>query len=79
MMAPLAPALKTFLARMVTADAPRNVVVCLMGDFARSLPGSGHQPNLSATVIGKYVQRGTTGHVNADVAVPAGTPGSTAF
>lgn len=78
-MAPLTSPLKTFLDRMVTADAPRNVVVCLMGDFARSLPGSNHQPNLSATVIGKYVQRGTTGRVNADVAVPAGTPGSAAF
>ncbi len=79
LMTPMAAPLKTFLDRMVTADATRNVVVCLMGDFARSLPGSNHQPNLSATVIGKYVQRGTTGRVNADVAVPAGTPGATAF
>jgi hypothetical protein len=47
-----------------------------MGDFARSLPGSNHQPNLSATVIGKYVQRGTTGRVDADVGLPPGTPGS---
>ena len=79
LMTPIAAPLKTFLDRMVTADATRNVVVCLMGDFARSLPGSNHQPNLSATVIGKYVQRGSTGRVNADVAVPAGTPGSTAL
>jgi hypothetical protein len=77
MMAPMMAPLKTFLDRMVTADAGRNVVVCMMGDFSRSLPGSNHQPNLSATVIGKYVQRGTTGRVNADVALPAGTPGST--
>jgi hypothetical protein len=79
LMTPMMGPLKTFLDRMVTAASTRNVVVCLMGDFARSLPGSNHQPNLSATVIGKYVQRGTTGRVNADVAVPAGTPGATAF
>lgn len=79
LMTPMMGALKTFLDRMVTASSTRNVVVCLMGDFARSLPGSNHQPNLSATVIGKYVQRGTTGRVNADVALPAGTPSSTGF
>jgi Protein of unknown function (DUF1501) len=79
MMTPMMAPLKTFLDRMVTAASTRNVVVCLMGDFARSLPGSNHQPNLSATVIGKHVQRGTTGRVNADVAVSAGTPGSPAF
>ncbi len=75
-MAPMMAPLKTFLDRMVTATATRNVVVCLMGDFARSLPGSNHQPNLSATVIGKYVQRGTTGRVDAKVGVVAGTPSS---
>ncbi len=79
MMTPMMTPLKKFLDRMVTATATRNVVVCLMGDFARSLPGSNHQPNLSATVIGKYVQRGTTGRVNADVAVGAGTPSSPGF
>ncbi|CAN5924705.1 hypothetical protein BH11MYX4_BH11MYX4_63810 [soil metagenome] len=79
MMTPMMAPLKTFLDRMVTASSSRNVVVCLMGDFARSLPGSNHQPNLSATVIGKYVQRGTTGKVNADVAVGAGTPSSPAL
>lgn len=78
-MTPLMAPLKTFLSRMVTAASTRNVVVCLMGDFARSLPGSNHQPNLSATVIGKHVVRGTTGRVNADVGVPPGTPGTTAL
>jgi hypothetical protein len=34
-----------------------------MGDFSRSLPGSDDQPNLTATVIGKYVRVGTTGRV----------------
>lgn len=65
--------LNTFLARMVQ-DPTRNVVVCLMGDFSRSLPGSDHQPNLTATVIGKYVKVGSTGRVNADVALAPGTP-----
>src|SRR5690606_36503450 len=69
-----APAIRTFLSRMVSANAPRNVVVCMMGDFARSLPGSDHQPNLSVTVIGKHVKRGTTGQVSANVALPSGTP-----
>jgi hypothetical protein len=61
----LAP-LNTFLTRMVQ-DPTRNVVVCLMGDFSRSLPGSDHQPNLSATVIGKFVKQGTTGRVDGNV------------
>lgn len=66
--------LNTFLTRVVQ-DTTRNVTVVLMGDFARSLPGSNHQPNLSALVIGRNVKLGTTGRVNADVAVPANTPG----
>jgi len=45
-------------------------------DFARSLPGSDHQPNLTTTVIGKYVKVGTTGRTDAKVGLPAGT-GST--
>lgn len=69
----LAP-LNTFLTRMVQ-DPARNVVVVIMGDFARSLPGSDHQPNLSATVIGKYVKQGTTGRTTQGaVTLPAGTP-----
>jgi len=79
LMGPLAPALKTFLDRNVTAASTRNVVVAMIGDFARSLPGSNHQPNLSATVIGKYVKRGTTGLVDADVQVKADTPSSAGF
>lgn len=78
-MTDIVPAIKTFMDRMITADATRNVVLCLMGDFARSLPGSDHQPNLSATVIGKYVKRGSTGRVNADVAIPGGAPGAKPF
>jgi len=53
-----------------------NIVVAIFGDFARSLPGSDHQPNLTTTVIGKYVKVGTTGHTDGNVGLPAGT-GST--
>jgi hypothetical protein len=67
-------ALKVFTDRTF-AMTNRNVVTCIIGDFSRSLPGSDHQANLTATVIGKYVKLGTTGRVNADVGLPAGTPG----
>ena len=67
------PSLNVFLSRMI-ADSTRNVVTCIMGDFARSLPNSDHQPNLTATVIGKHVKVGTTGRVGADVGLPVGTP-----
>lgn len=67
------PPLKTFLNRMMT-DPERNVVVAIMGDFARSLPGSDHAAAMSATVMGKYVKNGTTGKMSANVQLPAGTP-----
>ena len=67
------PPLNTFLSRMM-ADPTRNVVTVILGDFARSLPGSDHQPNLTATVIGKYVRQGTTGRCDANVGLPQGTP-----
>ena len=67
------PSLKTFLSRMF-ADATKNVVVAIAGDFARSLPGSDHNPNCAVTVMGKYVKVGTTGRVNANVEMAAGTP-----
>lgn len=67
------PPLKTFLNRMLT-DPERNVVVAIMGDFARSLPGSDHAAAMSATVMGKYVKNGTTGRMSANVQLPAGTP-----
>lgn len=67
-------ALRTFLARTM-AMPDRNVVTAIFGDFSRSLPGSDHQANLTATVIGNTIKRGTTGRVNRDVALPAGTPG----
>ena len=71
-------ALRTFTDRTL-AMPNRNVVTVIMGDFSRSLPGSDHQANLTATVIGKYVRLGTTGRVNANVALPQGTPGIQGF
>ncbi len=55
--------LKTFITRTSTLPefADKNVVVAIMGDFSRSLPGSDHQNSLTATVIGKYVKVGTSG------------------
>lgn len=67
------PGLNTFLSRMVNAPG-RNVVVAIVGDFARSLPGSDHASALSATVIGKYVKVGTSGRMNDRVQLAAGTP-----
>ncbi|MBX7100115.1 MAG: DUF1501 domain-containing protein [Myxococcaceae bacterium] len=67
------PALKVFINRMMNLP-DRNVAVVIYGDFARSLPGSDHASALTATVIGKYVKVGTTGKVNANVTLPAGSP-----
>jgi hypothetical protein len=71
------PALNMFLDRtLVSTDlaTTHNVVTMIFGDFARSLPGSDHQPNVTATVMGKYVKGGTTGKVDGNVGLPAGTP-----
>jgi hypothetical protein len=57
--------LNTFLDRMLNVTG-HNVVVALVGDFARALPGSGHSTCLSATVFGKYCVNGTTGTVAID-------------
>lgn len=71
----IAPPLRTFLSRMVEgAAAERNVVVAIFGDFNRSLPGSDHQANLTALVIGKHLKNATTGLTNANVGLPANTP-----
>ncbi|HYX34490.1 MAG TPA: twin-arginine translocation signal domain-containing protein [Oligoflexus sp.] len=71
--AEIMPGLKVFTDRMVTATS--NVTVVIFGDFARSLPGSDHASVTSATVIGPNVKLGTTGKVDANVGLPAGTPG----
>lgn len=74
-MTALMPAMNTFLERMV-ADPTRNVTFAIVGDFARSLPGSDHQPNLSITVIGRNVKRGTTGRTQTGtVSLSQSTPG----
>jgi hypothetical protein len=76
----IAPALRTFLTRMVMgAAAERNVVVAIMGDFHRSLPGSDHQGNLAALVIGKTLKNATTGKTDANVAQPPNTPSIAGF
>ena len=67
------PPLKTFISRMLNRP-DYNVGILIMGDFARSLPGSDHASSMSATVIGKYVKVGTTGKMSANVQLPAGTP-----
>src|SRR5439155_24984891 len=67
------PPLNTFMSRMLEAQG-RAVHVVIFGDFARSLPGSDHQGNLTATVIGKNVKIGTTGKVDSSVGLAAGTP-----
>lgn len=64
-------ALRTFTKRTLTQMPNRNVVTLIMGDFARSLPGSDHQANLTVTVIGKNVQAGTTGRCNRNVGLPS--------
>lgn len=73
MNARILPPLKVFINRMV-ADTRRNVNVVILGDFSRSLPGSDHAAGVSATVIGKNVRVGTTGRVDGDVRLAAGTP-----
>ncbi len=65
--------LRTFITRMV-ADPTKNVNVVIMGDFARSLPGSDHANAMAATVIGRNVRVGTTGKMDGSVRLPTGTP-----
>lgn len=67
------PPLRTFINRMMNRP-DYNVNVVIMGDFARSLPGSDHASSMAATVIGKNVRVGTTGKVAANVGMANGTP-----
>lgn len=72
----IAPGLRTFLTRMIEqGSAERNVIVAIFGDFHRSLPGSDHQSNLSALVIGKTLRNATTGRTDARVGLAPNTPG----
>ena len=78
MNARILPPLKVFLNRMMNRP-DYNVTVTIMGDFARSLPGSDHASSLTATVIGKNVKQGTTGKMAANVQLPAGTPSNLGY
>lgn len=71
--------ISTFINRMIdpAQNPSQNVNLVVIGDFARSLPGSDHQPNLSVAVFGRNVARGSTGKVAANVSLPSGTPGVT--
>jgi hypothetical protein len=69
----LTSALTAFLPR-VAAIPNKNVITVILGDFARSLPNSDHASCLTATVFGKYVKQGTTGVVDQNIRLPAGTP-----
>lgn len=76
----IAPALGTFLTRMVQgAMAERNVIVAIFGDFHRSLPGSDHQGNVSSLVIGKTLKNATTGRTDGNVGLAPTTPGVMGF
>jgi hypothetical protein len=70
------PSLKTFINRMVdpAGNPNQNVILVVLGDFARSLPGSDHQPNLSVAIFGRNAKPGSTGRVAADVSLPGTTP-----
>lgn len=71
----IAPGLQVFLQRMMIDQASeRNVIVAIFGDFHRSLPGSDHQANVAALLIGKTLKNATTGKTNATVGLPGTTP-----
>jgi hypothetical protein len=70
----IVPAITPFMNFMMTSAVERNVTLVLMGDFNRSLPGSDHQANLTALIIGKNVKNATTAKTNANVGLAATSP-----
>ena len=76
----IATPLRTFLTRAVEGTlSDRNVMVAILGDFHRSLPGSDHQANGAALLIGKRFKNATTGRTSAQVGLPPTTPGIDGF
>jgi hypothetical protein len=76
----IAGPLRTFLSRMVEdTSSNRQVIVALLGDFHRSLPGSDHQPSLSALLLGRPFKNATTGRTDNRVALPGNTPSIPGF
>lgn len=74
-------ALRTFLSRTLVMSG-HNVVTTIIGEFARSVHDSGHAGGISATVVGKRITTGTTGHAiisGPDYLLPEGTPGIDAY
>jgi hypothetical protein len=55
------------------------VVVAILRDFHRSLPGSDHQGNLAALVIGKGFKNATAGKTDGKVAQPPNKPSIAGF
>ncbi len=72
------PGLSKFLERMMAPGSGYDVTVAILGDFARSLPGSDHASCLAATVIGNRIKNGSTGNVDAQVGMTA-APGPAGF
>lgn len=70
------PALKLFTDRNITETAPFNIHVMIFGDFNRSAPGSDHAGTSSVAVIGPRIKQGSTGNVDAQIRLPAGTAGT---
>jgi hypothetical protein len=69
------PSLKAFLSRVLDPTFPTDVTLAIVGDFARSLPGSDHAACMAPTVIGPRVKVGSTGNVDANVGMDSTVPG----
>jgi hypothetical protein len=59
--------------------ADMNITVAFMGEFSRTVPDSGHNSNVTASVFGSRVKPGTTGRCDSQNDLPANTPSMEAF